>query len=70
LTTLLTIDNWTVKSSKLIKTHFENPKLNQKDLAKLLGKTQSNISAGLKRSGFDEISQMLAFYNYQIKKMV
>ena len=64
---LLTIDNWTVNSIELIKTVFENPKLNQKKMAKLLGKSQSTVSEGLKRAGFDELKQLLKYYKYNVE---
>lgn len=65
----LVINNWTVNSSILIKTVLENPKLNQKELSKLLDKSQSNISEGLTRSGYDEILQLLVFYKHKIKNI-
>ncbi|WP_034040365.1 SatD family protein [Wocania ichthyoenteri] len=65
----LTINSWKSTSSKTIKTTIENPKLNQIQLAKLLGKTQSNISESLKRAGFDEISKLLHYYKTQIQTL-
>ena len=66
---LLTIDSWTATSAKLIKTALENPDLNQEQLAKLYGSTQSNISKGLKRGGIDEILKLLYYYETQIQKI-
>ncbi|MBQ0768823.1 MAG: transcriptional regulator [Bizionia sp.] len=63
---LLTMDNWTPKASLLFKTTLEHSNYNQVDIAKLLDRKQSNISAGLKRTGYDEISKMLDFYNSQL----
>lgn len=63
----LTMNNWTVTTASLIKIAMEHPELNQKELANYFNKTQGNISQGLKRSGYDEISKMVAFYNSQIK---
>jgi hypothetical protein len=62
----LTTDSWTPTEAETFKTALENPKLNQKELAKLLSKTQSNISAGLKRSGYDEILKLLDYYQQNI----
>ena len=59
---LLTMDNWTPTASVLFKTALEHPNHNQQELAELLNRKQSNISAGLKRAGYDEISKMLQFY--------
>jgi len=62
---LLTMDNWTPKASLLFKTTLEHSNYNQVEIAKLLDRKQSNVSAGLKRTGYDEISKMLNFYNSQ-----
>lgn len=59
---LLTTDHWSVVVSEVIKTAIENPDKNQRELAELLGKSQSNISEALKRGGFDEIMAMNQFY--------
>jgi len=66
---LLTINNWTTTSAKLIKTAIENPALTQVELANHFNTTQSNISKGLKRGGFDEISKLLNYYNAQVKTL-
>lgn len=59
---LLTANNWSPTVSEVIKTAIENPEKNQKDLAKLLDKSQSSISEALKRGGFEEIMKMNEFY--------
>lgn len=64
---LLTIDNWTPTSSTIIKASLENATLNQKQIAELLGKSQSNISEGLKRGGFEEVLKLLNYYKAQVK---
>lgn len=66
---LLTINNWTTTSAKLIKTALENPELNQAQLATLFGTTQGNISKGLKRGGFDEVLKLLQYYKTQIQTL-
>ena len=66
---LLTINNWSVKSSLLVKASLEHPTYNQKRLAKLFNETQGNISQGLKRAGYDEILKLLQFYNSQIQSL-
>ncbi|SFZ91422.1 SatD family (SatD) [Flaviramulus basaltis] len=65
----LTMNSWTSTSSSIIKKSLENPELNQKQIAKLLSKSQSNISEGLKRGGFDEISKLLNYYKTQIQTL-
>lgn len=65
----LTINNWSSTSAILVKTTLENPGLNQNQLAKIFKKTQGNISQGLKRAGFDEISKLLDYYKTQIQSL-
>ena len=65
----LTMDNWTPTSSLIIKTAIEaDQNVNQKELATILDKKQSNISAGLKRGGYYEIQKLLNHYKKEIKK--
>ncbi len=66
---LLTIDNWTPKVAGVIKTALEQPESHQKDIASLLGTTQSNISETLNRGGFYEIMQMNDFYRNKISSL-
>ncbi|WKD84790.1 hypothetical protein KCTC32516_00124 [Polaribacter huanghezhanensis] len=63
----LTMDNWTPSSCLIIKTAIESENINQKELAALLNKKQSNISTSLKRAGFDEIQKLLHYYQQKIK---
>jgi len=59
---LLTSNNWSDTVCEVIKTAIENPDKNQKNLAKMLNKSQSNISEALKRGGFEEMMSMNVFY--------
>jgi hypothetical protein len=63
---LLVANDWSSTVSELIKTTIENPKKNQKSLAKLLNKSQSTVSETLKRGGFEEIMNMNEFYKNNI----
>lgn len=63
---LLTIDDWSAVVGTVIRAKIEHPQKNQKDLAALLGKSQSTISDALKRGGFDEIMLLEEFYREQI----
>jgi len=62
---LLTMDNWTPTTSTIFKMAIEHPDKKQSDLAKMLGKEQSNISEGLKRAGYDEVNKLIKFYEAQ-----
>ena len=66
---LLTMDHWTPAISKTVKTAVENPKMNQKQLASVLNKSQGNISEELNRAGFDEIQKMVQFYRTQLAQL-
>lgn len=66
---LLTMDNWSPVVSTVIKTAIEHPKKNQKDLAQLLNKSQSNISEALRRGGYDEVMNMNEFYDKSISQL-
>jgi hypothetical protein len=62
----LTINSWAPISSEIVKSALENPTYSQRELADLLGKKQSNISAGLKRAGYEEIQKLLQYYQEEI----
>jgi hypothetical protein len=62
----LSMDNWTPLSSEIIQLSLENPKMTQLEMAKLLDKSQSNISIALKRGGFDEIQKLLTYYKEEV----
>ena len=65
---LLITNHWRSTVAKVITTAIENTEKNQEKLAQLLIKSQSTVSAALKRGGFEEIMQMNAFYTLQILK--
>lgn len=65
----LTINNWTQKSSEVVKISIENPKLTQKKLANLVNKTQSTISESLKIAGFEEVMKMENYYRTQVLEL-
>ncbi len=66
---LLTANNWSSTVSEVIKTIIENSETKQKEIAKLLNKSQSSISEALKRGGFEEIMNMNSYYKAQIYKL-
>jgi hypothetical protein len=66
---LMIADNWTSTSAEILKKALENPEINQNQLATALNrKSQSSISASLKRAGYEELKNMIAFYKQEIKK--
>jgi len=66
---LLTINNWSTVTSLVVKASIENPQKNQKELAALLGKSQSNISETLKRAGFEEVIRLEEKYRTLINEL-
>lgn len=66
----LTADGWTSKSAEMILKALQHPELNQQQLAAALNKkSQSAISAGLKRGGYDELLKLLNYYQQQLKNL-
>lgn len=64
----LAIDHWTPATAQVMEIALKNPNLNQKSIAKKLKKSQSTISANLKRAGYEEIYAMLQYFADQIGK--
>ncbi|MBO0330395.1 transcriptional regulator [[Muricauda] lutisoli] len=65
----LTMDNWLPATATVVKNTMEHPEANQKELATLLGKSQSTISEALIRAGFDEVQKMIEFYRTQLAQL-
>jgi hypothetical protein len=60
-------NQWTNSTSQVIKMALEQPTMNQNQLAKSLKlKSQSTVSAALKRGGFDELKNVLEYYKSEI----
>lgn len=66
---LLVMDYWKPTTSTILKYTLEHPNQNQEVVAKHLNKSQSNISEGLKRGGYDELSKLLSYYESQIQTL-
>lgn len=66
---LLTADRWSNTVAEVIKTVIEHPEKNQTEIAKILKKSQSNISEALKRGGFEEIMNVNKYYQAKISTL-
>ncbi|WP_053977265.1 transcriptional regulator [Mangrovimonas xylaniphaga] len=66
---LLTMNNWTPTSARLLRAALEHPNMNQIELAEIFSTTQGNISQGLKRAGHDEITKLINYYKSQITQL-
>lgn len=65
---MLSAERWTSNTAELILLALSNPGLNQKEIATMTDrKSQSNISAALKRSGYHEIANMIELFSKKIK---
>jgi len=62
----VTIDSWTPAVAELIELALKYPDYNQRQIAEVLKTTQSNVSQGLKRGGYDELTKLLNYYKAQI----
>lgn len=65
----LSMDNWLPATSRIVKTAMTHPKVNQKELASVLEKSQSNISEALIRAGFHEVKKMIQFYKTHLSQL-
>lgn len=64
---MLIANRWTANTAELILLALSQPTLNQKDIATMTDrKSQSNISAALKRSGNHEISRMIELFRQKM----
>jgi len=65
---MLTANRWTATTAVPILLALSNPNLNQKEIATLTDrKSQSNISATLKRSGYHEIAEMIQLFTQKMQ---
>lgn len=62
-------DEWTEAAAQAIETALCFPEDNQKQWAERMNKSQSTVNEALKRAGFDEIKQVLHYYNHQIQSL-
>lgn len=66
---LLTANNWSSTVAQVITSTIENPTKNQKEIAKLLNKSQSSVSEALKRGGYEEIMNLIQYYQKRISNL-
>lgn len=66
---LLSMDNWSPTVAEAVKTTLENPDKSQKEIAEVLGKSQSSLSEALSRGGFEEVMQMEQYYQKRLDRL-
>ncbi|MGB6037927.1 MAG: SatD family protein [Cryomorphaceae bacterium] len=64
---LLIADNWSSAVSAIITASIENPDKSQKELAKLLNKSQSSVSEAMSRGGYSEMMKVNQYYSKRIE---
>lgn len=65
----LTFDNWSVTVAEVVQQSLRNPSYNQKELAEVMGKSQSSISEALNRGAFEELHKLNNYYQKELKKI-
>ena len=63
------MDNWTVSSAEIVKTHIENPTKIQSDLAQIIGINQEAVSIRMKRANLEEILELNALFVHKISDL-
>jgi hypothetical protein len=63
---LLTANNWSAAVATIIHAAIEHSDKPQKELAKMLDKSQSNISEAMSRGGYHEMMRLNEFYTKRI----
>ncbi|HEX9152659.1 MAG TPA: SatD family protein [Flavobacterium sp.] len=65
----LTMNNWKPAMAEIFKKQLENPDFKQVEIAESLNKKQSNVSYSLKKAGYDEIMNCVAYYKREMEKL-
>lgn len=65
----LTTDNWPPVYASIIHAKLMHPEKTQIQLSQLLGKNQSTISEALKKTGYQEISNVIQYYQQEIQQL-
>lgn len=66
---LLIADNWTSSVATVLYTAVENPEMSQKELAKILKKSQSSVSEAMSRGGYHEVMKLNQYFVKRIPEL-
>ncbi|MCZ4409946.1 SatD family protein [Cryomorphaceae bacterium 1068] len=66
---LLIADNWSSAVATIVNASIENPDKPQKELAKLLNKSQSSVSEAMSRGGYGEMMKVHQYYSKRIDRL-
>ncbi len=67
---LIFMDNWSVSSAEMVKLALERPELSQEELGTVLGIKQNSVSNRLKRAHFDEVIDLIRFYQLKLNEQL
>lgn len=67
---LIAMNKWSQSSAELVNFSLEHQELSQTELGYQLGRTQSSISARLKRAYYTEIIELERFYRKKIAQQI
>lgn len=62
-------NEWTQATALAIETALRFPSENQSLWAERIGKSQSTVNEALKRAGYEEVKQIIDYYNQSIQKL-
>lgn len=65
----ITMNSWTAKSAEVVMLKLKNPNWNQLELAAHLEKSQSSVSEGFSRAGFDELMKLNEYFKKSISTL-
>ena len=63
------MNGWLPATATIVSKALEHNEMSQKELAKMLEKSQSSISEALSRAGYDEINKLMNTYQNKLKKL-
>ena len=66
---LITMNHWTANDCETIYAALTNPDKLQQELGETLGIKQNAVSSRLKRSRFEEISELIAMFKHKINNL-
>lgn len=65
---LLIMDNWPPKTAYIFKNAMQHENISQNELAQIVNKSQSTVSAALSRAGYSEIMDMIHQFNNELSQ--
>jgi len=67
---LIAMNTWTINSAEMVYLALEHPGKSQAELGEILGIRQNAVSNRLKRANFDEISDLINWYETNVAELL